>query len=156
MSNSKMFVDEVVDIYNGHQFVVKLQRRGHRCGYVRVNDSALFEKIKQWYDAWDNCDFDFDVHGGITFVSDIEGQYLPPGAWIGFDCAHCDDLPDIPAAVVAFDLSEGDQDDLRLNYRVCYYPGASVCSADYVRVECYRLINQLIKYNDTMLEKEER
>ncbi len=66
---------------------------GHWCGYVGV------EPGHPWHGKdWDHIDA--RVHGGITYARECEGDvcHVPePGKpehlwWIGFDCAHCDDL----------------------------------------------------------------
>ena len=45
----KWFVNEVVSKYRNHNFVVRLMRMGHRCGYVQVNDLAVFRKLEKIY-----------------------------------------------------------------------------------------------------------
>ena len=73
---------------------------GNLCGYVGVPESH--EHFKQGYG-----ELDIDVHGGLTFASlcqpNAEGDHkgichTESGAankvvwWLGFDCAHCDDI----------------------------------------------------------------
>jgi hypothetical protein len=101
----KWFVNEVVSKYRNHKFVVRLMRMGHRCGYVQVNDLAVFRKLEKIY----NEEFSIpqiNAHGGITFVKlDASKNYLPLNKWIGFDCNHLDDLPDKVATKQNFTLS---------------------------------------------------
>ena len=147
--SSKRYIDEVVSVYKGHDFFVKLQRLGHRCGYVRVNDSTLFSKIQNWYNWWNNQDFDFDVHGGITFVNQSTGDdYLPGMNWIGFDCAHYGaDCPDREATLNAFDDLLGSELTILSTFHNSPY--GTVRSKEYVVSECKWLIDQLIGYGDS-------
>lgn len=46
----------------------------------------------------------FDVHGGITYSEEVgEDNFLAPGFWYGFDCAHSGDL--CPLHVERFPIS---------------------------------------------------
>ena len=57
---------------------------GHLCGYVRLpEDHPLFQ-----VDYFDESFPNFDVHGGITF----SGSLFCEGFYVGFDCAHYDDI----------------------------------------------------------------
>lgn len=66
---------------------------GGWCGYVGVPPGHKFHKKK--YD-----DVDVDVHGGLTYSDKCQGHvcHVPrPGEsedawWLGFDCAHFDDV----------------------------------------------------------------
>lgn len=65
--------------------VVRSLYLGHYCGYVeipRVLRDADFESF--------DSEFDFDVHGGVTFND---------GRWVGFDCAHAGDF--VPGLLVS-------------------------------------------------------
>ena len=147
--DKKCFVDELMDYYNGHVSIVKLQRYGHRCGYVRVNDHELFERIAKWYESWSE-EFDFDVHGGITFVqSDPGKEYLPEGDWIGFDCNHLGDAIDVTALFNNFDISDAEFSLVVERFKLG--KGGKIRSTDYVRKECQSLIDQLIKLGDKRL-----
>ena len=64
-----------VDKPTGLACLILRQGMGHLCGYVQ---SDLSEDDSPFY-----------VHGGITFSGRIEQQ---TGLWIGFDCAHSNDL----------------------------------------------------------------
>ncbi len=68
-------------LYNGFECKVILTQMGHRCGYVRL-------PLGHWGRDMSYDDIDVDVHGGLTYGPDKDG-------WIGFDCAHCDDTPQI-------------------------------------------------------------
>lgn len=72
-----------------------------------------------------------DVHGGVNFSRAIEApdDYLPPGFWYGFDCAHADDL--MPW------MHERYPDLLRFGKRGVYR------DVPYVRAECESLARQL-------------
>ena len=39
---SEKFIDEVIGTHKGYQYIVKLSPRGHRCGYIKINDHKLW------------------------------------------------------------------------------------------------------------------
>ena len=51
---------------------------GYLCGYVELPETFDRELID-----------DLEVHGGITYRNKLENK---ENFWVGFDCAHCDDL----------------------------------------------------------------
>ena len=60
---------------------------GHLNGYVKLDEGHKYY----------NKDYDdilVEVHGGLTFSNLMSkgNGYLPEGFWIGFDCAHFEDL----------------------------------------------------------------
>lgn len=76
---------------------------GALCGYVGVPESSQY--FEMGYDAVYEVK-DVDVHGGLTFADrchpnndELKGICHPKEGsanetvwWLGFDCAHCDDL----------------------------------------------------------------
>ena len=147
-NEKKWYVNELLGGYEGHFFVVTLMRYGHRCGYVKVENHELFERIKKWYCDFDNSEFSFNVHGGITFCeSDPDNHHLSKGDWIGFDCNHAGDLIDATALFNEFnDISDGEF--TLIVDRVLMGRGGKIRSTDYVSGECRKLIDQLIKLGD--------
>lgn len=147
MSNTKKsdnsYINEVEGEYKGYKYVVKLQRMGHRCGYVQVLDNKLFDNIYTCYNNWQCTKYAIECHGGLTFCDRTPGAYLPGHNWIGFDCGHSYDAPDVEAVKAAFNL-EGKQ-------WICEYPKAladrgAVCrDTQYVESECKQIIERLIK-----------
>jgi len=126
---------------NGYDYVVKFFEDGHRCGYVRVPEGHKF------YDKF-YSDIDIDCHGGLTFSSYVternEFNGLTPGFWIGFDCAHYRDVPDIDMAKAVF----GDNKFLKLKKELAIEFGTEdgfIRTSDYVETECLNIIRQLIK-----------
>jgi len=88
----------------GFQWVVVHNTLGYRCGYVRI-------PVGHPWHGQDYNDIPAEVHGGLTFA-EMDLPCDKPGPddayWIGFDCAHCDDLPDpnLPSRL-AFSLFGG-------------------------------------------------
>lgn len=75
-------------LHDGYQWEIIHNGTGYRCGYVRI------PKGHPWHGE---SDIDAYVHGGVTFAEadtkcDKGGE--DNAWWLGFDCAHCDDLPD--------------------------------------------------------------
>lgn len=116
-----MEVIKVLDIYDG-EFSIAIRKHpemGHLCGYVGVpRDHPWYgfqynqclqgckgepNSIKPDLISW-LCDHEkpetllVEVHGGLTFSGEGDGEYLPKGFWwFGFDCAHLGDLmPNFP------------------------------------------------------------
>lgn len=57
--------------------------KSHRCGYVAT--PAVLQ-------GRDYSDFDFDVHGGLTFSGDLKHAGIEDSHWwFGFDCLHLGD-----------------------------------------------------------------
>lgn len=96
------WVDEATDL---DCLMVRHPRSGHWCGYVGVTEGhPAFERFYE--------DVDVSVHGGLTFARACdetapEGTgvcHIPePGRpdhvwWLGFDCAHFQDLSPAYAA----------------------------------------------------------
>ncbi len=70
----------------GFDFKVVRNPLGFRCGYVKIPEGH------PWYGK-DYFDIpEVGVHGGLTY-SDKDGLEYLQGFWIGFDCAHCFDMP---------------------------------------------------------------
>lgn len=59
---------------------------GHLCGYICIPDDHPWRKL-DWNNKWNGVDLEPEIHGGLTFYREKEGEY-----WIGFDCAHLGDL----------------------------------------------------------------
>lgn len=73
--------------------VVRVPESGHLCGYVAVPPGHPWHG--KGYDQ-----VEAEAHGGLTYADACAGRicHVPaPGEpddvwWLGFDCAHCDDL----------------------------------------------------------------
>ncbi len=157
--DNKNFVDEVFGTYKEHDYVVRFYVLGHRCGYVRVNDEKVFAKIKDAYDNLHDPDnqFNIECHGGLTFVEEFDKPdrgFAKAGCWIGFDCAHSDDLQDIHTALKLFPESSDEKVSYWIdNHRIHAGTNAAVRSADYVESECKGIIAQLCELSDLEVSK---
>lgn len=75
---------------------------GALCGYVGVGASHILHGVN--YDADKAAMASLYVHGGVTYTNRCSGAicHVPRAGesdnvwWIGFDCAHCDDLSPKP------------------------------------------------------------
>lgn len=117
--------------------VVRTETHGGWCGYVGVTEEhPLFENSADW-----DSGYELLVHGGITFsgfcVEDNKEHgicHVPdPGEpdhvwWLGFDCAHCNDVS--PAMDARY---KGLLIHARAEYR----------ELDYVKAQCSLLALQL-------------
>lgn len=103
--------------YRGMDYLIIEIRGEHNNGYVRIPEGHVLHGIP--YDGLlINC------HGGLTFSgNDLRGC---EGWWIGFDCAHYNDLM----------LSEVDKTD--------HFKEGTYKTPDFVRMECRSIIDQII------------
>ena len=72
-------------VYNNRPcVVVQHPSIGHYCGYTKTTlPSVNHEDVS--YSGVDNYVKLIEVHGGITYGKTYDG-------WVGFDCAHADDI----------------------------------------------------------------
>ena len=125
------FCIECIAKYRGHEVrIILYNSTGCRCGYVKLQQPVL------------NCD-DIECHGGVTFNAYVESDDDRfggrPGNWIGFDCAHSGDLPDMDYVSRYF------PDDLRsADDFYALSTDGTVRLAEYVLKECHHIVDQLI------------
>ena len=130
---------EVDSYFKGFRYIVKFMEDGHRNGYVQINDSDVFEKIKNQYN--DCLNVDIDCHGGITFVKEMkDSEYLPDGNWIGFDCNHLYDGHDFELSIEIF----GNSDYIERMKRLFDYEEGEIKSKDFCEDECKKIIEQIL------------
>ena len=91
--------------HNGLQCLAIIAEFGHRCGYVGLPVGH------PWFEREYNGFLDevLDVHGGVTYSGHLGNDTIKPAIdglwWVGFDCAHYGDLPDVTEiAADAFEL----------------------------------------------------
>ena len=94
--------DRVEWTYRGMPcLIVRVQTHGGLCGYVAVPPGHPAHG--KGYD-----DVAVDIHGGLTYARGCGGHvcHVPAEGesddvwWLGFDCAHCDDLcPAMPTGI---------------------------------------------------------
>lgn len=143
--SEKDYVIEESGQYRGVDWVVRFVEMGHRCGYVRIEDDALFDKYVKEND--ENIMIpSLDVHGGITFIKKLEdgnGFGLPAGNWLGFDAAHAWDIIDYQSARKYFGNNERYDNLEQLDLHYCI-KDASVKTKEYMISECKSLIDQIL------------
>lgn len=77
---------------------------GHRCGYVAI-PSTHKDHNKRYYDI-DVC-----AHGGLTYSGDSKSYPAISTDeenlwWVGFDCAHYDDIASIGGQTLEYCIQE--------------------------------------------------
>lgn len=143
--NKKTYIIENRGKYRGIDWVVRFLDLGHRCGYVKIEDKAVFSKYEKEY-AKNNFILSLDVHGGITFIRKLAdgNEYgLSAGNWLGFDAAHHLDLNDYQCARKYFGNNERYDQCEQINFRY-KIEGASIKTEDYMIAECKSLIDQIL------------
>lgn len=131
-------------VYRDMEYLIVVTPLAHRCGYVALMPG---HPLNNFHNEEYNYP-DLICHGGITFFSDDHGlkellQHPCSDKWVGFDCAHCYDLPDVKAAEMFFDK---DRVELARHQIETFKGfGAKTRSFKYVEKECKKIINQLWK-----------
>ncbi len=114
--------------------IVRNEVLGHLCGYVGVPKSHIL--FGEGYDEVHNR-FDVSVHGGLTYANECRGKVCHKSDdgdhvwWLGFDCAHCDDL------------SPGMQN---MYFPAGILPRGEYRDIEYVREQCEALALQIKQY----------
>ena len=128
--------DIVKGYYDGIAYrIIRHPSMGHLCGYAKLPIGHPWLKkarAPRWKNKWfsgkyhrtvvgyDAVQSDVRVHGGLTFFGKLSRGR---GHWIGFDCAHCDDL--VPAM-------EKLMPTIRMEW-------ATYRTVDFARLHCMRL-----------------
>ncbi len=72
--------------------ILRHHELGHLCGYVAVPKGHLCYGKDYDHIPYDDL-FPVEVHGGLTFSREGDGDTWPKGYWwLGFDCAHAWDI----------------------------------------------------------------
>ncbi|GAI64324.1 unnamed protein product [marine sediment metagenome] len=72
--------------------ILRHSELGHLCGYVAVPKGHLCYGKDYDHIPYDDL-FPIQVHGGLTWCKEGDGDTWPKGYWwLGFDCAHAWDL----------------------------------------------------------------
>lgn len=125
--------------YKDFQCCVIFHPLGHRCGYV---------KVPFWHPVYEkNYDeIDIKCHGGITYTDhSLLGKTHTSGWWIGFDCAHFGDIPDVQSAVKYFEGDEKQRNTLNFLYNLDKGQEnfGTVKTLDFCIQECKNIVDQL-------------
>lgn len=126
---------EAMHEYRGYTCAVLLMPLGHRCGYVGI------PKGKPYYGyRYGKLDF-VDCHGGLTYSEDfLKADGVPDGRWwIGFDCMHAYDHPDIEAVRRVFG---GKQAEVVERYSL---PHGEVRTLGFCERDCDLIVDQLLE-----------
>jgi hypothetical protein len=135
---------EVQGRARGMHYLVVMQERGYRTGYVEVpRDNPLFgvrmgkrlDRLEVLDAAWgvksDDIDTYVDAHGGISYTDDTVFDWQDRSWWIGFDCGHFNDGIDPTVSARARKWSDE------------FSRQAPVRSREYVIRECERIADQI-------------
>ena len=143
--DSETFIYPVLEsrfFYEGFNCYILMQPHGHRCGYVELPKTNKY--FGKGYD-----DIPVECHGGLTYAEDslcFDGMILNGQRWfIGFDCAHFNDEPDLDTAVEYF---KGTRAEEMLRMQMSFAQFGEVRTEKYVRDELMNLVDQLIKKED--------
>ena len=132
--------------YKNYEYLITFTNRGHRCGYVAINKNhPLHGKDLMGVDSF----IDLEVHGGVTFnkpgkhvIDAVLEKSDCDDIWIGFDAIHSADRPDFDLAGKLW------SNKISESYKDCWLDG-KIRSKIYMERECKKLIEQLIKFEET-------
>lgn len=147
LSNNKSVAVEDGGIYKCYEYLITFVRGGHRCGYIALSENHPLNKYNLVNEYPDN--FIIKVHGGITLHEESRGEEFGlkenscKDKWIGFDAAHCNDLPDTNLSQEIFGVKI--YDDAFIN-EMKQFPTVKVRTKKYMINQCKKLIDQVIKY----------
>ena len=120
--------------------IIRHSHMGHLCGYVRFPYGPMRKKPIRHNrivgkNGYSLAEFwDIQAHGGLTFSSK-PGHYLAKGKmWLGFDCAHWDDV--VPHVLDTLKL---------IGSTIDPYVGGTYKTIEYVREETEQLAAQIVK-----------
>lgn len=144
--------------YKDHEYLIVLNKAGHRCGYVAIPDKHKFNDTKlemremfsggKKYEHYDYNSLNIDCHGGLTFMDRQHGlkELLTVPCndfWIGFDCGHGWDSPDVEAYKKYYGEEEYKK---RESFFEAMDEGISnIRDFSYAEKECHKIIDQLIE-----------
>lgn len=132
--------------YKRYPCVVLFMPYGYRCGYVGLPKISKYYK-KEYDDIPVKC------HEGLTYSrSMLHLQNDKDTWWIGFDCAHYNDLNDYDKAVEYFGFC-GENEALKIFNDILndvHEPLGTIKTLEFVENECKKIVEQII-----LLESEE-
>ncbi len=141
--------------YKDYEFLIVLNKLGHRCGYVAIPPEHKYSQTKESeremptgkkYKMYDYDTLDIECHGGLTFMASDHGlkKLLTnpcTDMWIGFDCGHLYDASDYDCLVKYY----GEQTDSRKETIALLSEMGTIKKFNYVESECKSIIDQLIQ-----------
>ena len=147
--------------YKDHEYIIVLNKSGHRCGYVAIPPEHPYSQTPEQertfmggrpYKHWDYDSLDIDVHGGLTFMSPEHGLKdlltVPCNdMWVGFDCGHHGDMCDVKMFKKYFGEEELKQKESffsAMNHTDINL-GQTIKEYGYVEEQCQHIIDQLIQ-----------
>jgi hypothetical protein len=112
----------------GFDWITIVTHMGYRNGYIKIPVGHPWHLVG--YD-----EIGADVHGGLTFSEVVrDNENFSDGYWIGFDCAHSQDAPDLSAIP--------DKEETDIEQVLMLNMGGHVRSREYVENECLHLCEQ--------------
>lgn len=127
----------------GYLCMVVLTPMGHRCGYVAIHKGQPFYMSGYHILDWIEC------HGGLTYSesyhpADIDDG-LKPKWWIGFDCSHCNDAPDVKAIEDSYGVDSEPAKRAKRMASFCFMDVAQVRSLEFCAEQCKSIVDQLLE-----------
>jgi hypothetical protein len=146
-------------VYKDHEYLIVLNKVGYRCGYVAIPPEHPFSNTPEEersfmggrkYKHYDYDSLDIDAHGGLTFMAPNHGLKdlltIPCNdMWIGFDCGHCYDSPDVKAFEKYFGKQARESQQSFFSAIGSESYDCTIKNYDYAESECHSIIEQLIQ-----------
>jgi hypothetical protein len=140
-------------VYKDHEYLIVFTSAGHRCGHVALTPEEHLKAIanrdpKNTFFLPD----DISWHGGVTFYDNGHAaKHLLPTPcddfWLGFDAAHCNDLPDPELALKYFNDHDEAKHRAEWITEIGHYKDVEHRTFEYMENECFGIIDQLDSWN---------
>jgi len=146
--------------YKDHEYIIVLNKVGHRCGYVAIPPEHKYAQTPMEQrdflgsgrkrPHWDYDSLDIDCHGGLTFMAPNHSlkdllDVACNDMWIGFDCGHCDDMCDTEAFRKYFGDEEMESKFSFFDAMDHGLDSQSVKDYNFAEQECWNIIEQLLQ-----------
>lgn len=153
MSESIVEVDQTTK--EGYRYKVLFTSMGHRCGYVYIPRSYVFEDMRDTSEFWpqnlitniSDRLHSFQAHGGITFNESLEDVDIDASNnfiyCLGFDCGHSGDKKDEECFEKYFPEEYESIKQIFSGHTSSLFNTGIVRSQLYCVQECVNLIRQL-------------
>lgn len=120
-------------VYKGYEYLMVLNHRGNRCGYVAINENHPLYNSEGYPDL--------EMHGGCSYFDKQMTESTCTDKWIGFDCGHAFDAQDLDALEKYNPERASYYKEDNLRFRPCY--DEVVRTKGYVEENCKGIIDQL-------------
>jgi len=93
-SNRELYIIETDKMFGNYHMISLFLYMGHRVGYIGVPENTANAVNYEYVAKTGDVELAIDIYGGITFNGRLHDVGLNKYYYLGFDCAHYNDLID--------------------------------------------------------------